>query len=1200
MIQYKLANNITGWIAFLIAATVYLLTLEPTASFWDCGQFILLANSLQVGHPPGAPFYMLMANIFSQFASDPSQIAIWVNAFSAIVSAFSIMFLFWTITHLTRKLLIGNGDTSELSLSQTIVIIGSGLVGALAFTFSTSVWFSAVEAEVYAFSILMTAVVFWLILKWEDNADKPHADKWIVLIAYVMGLSIGVHLLNLLAIPAIVLVYFFKKTKNPTWKGTVGALAISFGLVLALMSGLIPGFTKVGGWFELLFVNRFLMSYNSGVFAYLILFVGCIVWALFETLSPKGNETRARFAFFLSLGLSGILFIGYNPWIWALLIAAGLFFALKYKKTNIRFINLSMSCLMVILIGYSSYAMLPIRSSAGTPVNLNAPEDIFALGRVLNREQYGETPLFHGTTFASQVMRDANGAPIMRSEGRRSWHRVVKTSPDQRDRYVYTRSRPEFKFTNTMFFPRMHSRPGGHPAFSNHMLGYERWGGISPENRNRPPTFFQNVRFLLDYQINFMYFRYLMWNFSGRQNDLQADGGITKGNWITGIPFFDQHIRGLGPQNDIAPDIVDNRGRTTFFMLPFLLGILGILFQLQYRERGTQHFLIVFMLFFMTGVAIVLFLNQTPFEPRERDYSFVGSFYAFAIWIGLGVAGISMFLQKYIKNPTIAASVATIACLFIPIQMASQNWDSHDRSGRTIARDTGMNYLVGLGENAIIFVNGDNDTFPTWYIQEVENFRTDVRVANLTFMQLGWYIDQLMNEKRESPPLPIEWTRVQYSCEETVLAHVLSRREIENILLQNDIPRHEFSRFFDMSAFRDTMSLTEALENLRYGRSHPRNALFAGNTQILPSDLFYLEVNADYVDWASMHARPTDRMTIDLADHSHVHRREVMVMEMLRNINNDNWNREIHFATTVGPSMYMNLDNANFSLVGMTFQVVPGEPLSGGVNIYRAFDNMVNHFRFGGLEYDPTIYFDETARRMISTFRMNFLQLINALIDEGKYDKARIALDRATTAMPGSAVPYTSDGLLFARAYFHIGETEKAEALMSEIVDRMQRNLNWLQRLRPRQMSGAIVDILGNIRPLLLATRIYHQFDLERYQLLADDLLQRAEVFYQSNVRAGGNTILQDFGDIILQGLTDDAVRTYMRERRLAIHAVEAGLGHSVLTNDPVMQERISALIDEVLDESEEARVAEEIMDRALRMMQRYSPELFERYQSIN
>ena len=1188
MNKYNLINNLTGWIAFLTAAIVYLLTLEPTASFWDCPQFILLADSLQVGHPPGAPFYLLMANIFAQFAGDPTRIAIWVNAFSAVVTAFSILFLFWTITHLTRKLLIGNADVSTLSLSQLITVIGSGLVGALAFTFSTSVWFSAVEAEVYAFSIFMTAVVFWLILKWEDNADKPHADKWIVLIAYVMGLSIGVHLLNLLAIPAIVLVYYFKKKENPSWKGTIGALAISFGLVLALMSGLIPGFTKLGGWFELLFVNRFHFPFHTGAFFYLGLFVSCLVWAIFETHSKKGNEKRARFAFFASLALSGILFIGYNPWVWALLLVAGAYFSFKYKKMNTRIINLTMTCLMVILIGYSSYAMLPIRSSANTPLDLNSPEDVFALGRVLNREQYGETPLFHGTTFASQPVRDVNGDVVVTGE-RRQWRRQVKDHPGERDRYVYTMI-PSWKFTNTMFFPRMHSTPH-HPAFGNHMVGYEQWGRVT--DQNRPPTFLQNIRFLLDYQINFMYFRYLMWNFSGRQNDIQGDGGITNGNWITGIPFFDRHILGLGPQRDIAPDIVNNRGRTTFFMLPFLLGILGMLFQLRNKERGNQHFLIVFMLFFMTGVAIVLFLNQTPFEPRERDYSFVGSFYAFAIWIGIGVATIVTFLQKYIKNPTVAASVATIACLFIPVQMATQNWDSHDRSGRTIARDTGMNYLVGLGENAIIFVNGDNDTFPLWYIQEVEGFRTDVRVANLAFLQTEWYIDQLLYPLRESTPVPIEWRRTQYSDSERTRAHVITRQELEDGLRRTGRQPHEFSRFFDLNAFRDTISLSETLEELRYGRSHPANPFNVGSTQVIPGDLLYIDVPVDYVNWESMHARPSDRMTISLEGHSFVSLQQLMQMEMINNINNDNWEREIHFASTVGSSLYLNLHNTNnLSLVGMTLQIVPGEPLSGGVNIHRAFDNMVNHFRFGGLEYDPTIYFDETARRMITTFRWNFIQLINALIEEEMYDKARIALDRAVTAMPGSAVPYGRDGIMFARALFMIGEEEKAEALLSEIIPRMHQNLNWFQRLRPHQIASTMHDIYrNNLNPLLLATRIYQQFNLEQYQYMVDDLLLRAQSFYQSGVPS--------LGDMILHEITDDAIRTYMIERRIAILQAEAQLGLSVITTEEDM-ERFHDLVDELMEESAQAQVASTVMDQTLRMMQIFSPRLFEHYRNFN
>jgi tetratricopeptide (TPR) repeat protein len=1152
MSKYKLINNITGWVAFLIAAIVYLLTLEPTASFWDCGQFILLAHQLQVGHPPGAPFYMLMANLFSQFASDPSQVAVWVNAFSAIASAFTILFLFWTITHLVRKLFIGKKEC-ELSLAQTIVIIGSGLVGALAFTFSTSFWFSAVEAEVYAFSSLMTAVVFWLILKWEDNADKPHADKWIVLIAYVMGLSIGVHLLNLLCIPAIVLVYYFKKKDNPTWKGTVSALLVSFGFILVLMYGIIPGFVKVGGWFELFFVNTLRMSYNSGLFVYLILLIGSIVWALFETLSPRGKEKRARLAFFISLGLSGVMTIGHNGWVWAVLVITGGYFAFKFKKMNMRFINLTMTCLMMILIGFSSYAMLPIRSSANPPLDLNSPEDIFSLGRVLSREQYGETPLFYGTTFASQVVRDANGVAVI-SDERRRWHRIVKTSPDQRDQYVYVTA-PRFRHTNTMLFPRMHSTPS-HPAFGNHIIGYERWGGVT--DRNRPPTFIQNIRFLIDYQINFMYFRYLMWNFSGRQNDLQGDGGITQGNWITGIPFFDRHVLGLGPQDNIAPDIADNRGRNKYFMLPFLLGIIGILYQFRLKERGKQNFLVVFALFFMTGVAIVFYLNQTPFEPRERDYSFVGSFYAFAIWIGMGVAGISLFLKKYLKNSTIAATVATIACLFVPIQMATQNWDDHDRSGRTMARDMGKNYLVGLGENAIIFTMGDNDSFPLWYAQEVEGFRRDVRVANLSFLQIEWYIDQLLLQSHESPPVPINWTQLEYSDNERIMAHIISRREIENTLQRSGVLPHEFPRFFDMNAFRDTISLSQTLEDLRNNQSRPNNPFTTGRTQIIPGDLLYMEVDTSEVDWAAMHASPTDRMVINLGRTSLISRAEMMILEMLNNINNDNWQREIHFATTVPSESYMNLHNmGNLSLHGITYQIVPGTALSRGVNTDRMFDNMVNKFRFGGLEENPNIHLDETNRRSVLILRGNFIQLVHALIEEGRYDKARIALDRAVTAMPSSAVPYGNEGLSFARAYYRLGETEKAEALIDEIKDRVNRNLDWFVRLRPRQINNTLSDIISrNINPLLFTTSIYQQFDIERYQILVDDLLERAQTFYLLGVPFVGDTILRE--------LTQGAIS-----------------GFHFAAGDPERQ-----------------AVEEEVMDRTLRMMQHFSPRLLEHFQN--
>lgn len=1151
MTKYKLINNITGWGVFVIAAIVYLLTIEPTASFWDCGEFITQAYKLEVGHPPGAPVFMLLGNLFTQFASDASQVAKMVNAMSALLSAFTILFLFWTITHLTRKLIIGN-NAAELSLGQTIAVIGSGLVGALAYTFSDTFWFSAVEGEVYAFSSMLTALVFWLILKWEENAHKPHSDKWIVLIAYIMGLSIGVHLLNLLCIPAIVLVYYFKKTQTPTWKGGLTALLISFGLIIILMYGIIPGFTKVGGWFELFFVNTLGMGYNSGLFAYIILLIASIVWALFETISEKGKSSRARIAFFFSLALSGVLFIGGSIWLYVLLLAAGAYFAFRYKEMNIKFINLAMTSLMVIIIGFSAYAIIPIRSAANPPLDLNSPEDVFSLGAMLNREQYGQTPLVHGTTYASQVKRNADGGAVIKSEDTK-YARIVKTSPEQKDEYV-PYSTPNYEYTNTMLFTRMHSH-SMNPSFRNHIMGYERWGNATQQNVK--PTFFQNLRFLFDYQINFMYWRYFMWNFSGRQNDIQSDGGITNGNWITGIGFIDNHVLGLGPQDNIAPDIADNKGRNKYYMLPFLLGIVGIIYQLRLKERGKQSFAVVFMLFFMTGLAIVLYLNQTPYEPRERDYAYAGSFYAYAIWIGMGVAGVSLFLRKYLKNTVTAAAVATGACLFVPILMAAQNWDDHDRSGRTLARDTGMNYLSCVGENGILFTNGDNDTYPLWYVQETEGFRTDVRVTNLSFLQTSWYVDQLMRQAYESEPLPIDWTRAQYAGSAGDYAHILTKSEIENVLRSNNIPPVSYSSYYDVNAFRDTISLAQTMDNLRSGgeNARPANPFNTGETGIIPGNILYMDVDTAQVDWSAIHSRPASRMYVNLEGKSGVRLNELMILEMLKNINADNWKREIHFATTISPSLYMNLQNRNFSLNGLSYQVVPGTPLSHGVNTDVAFENMMN-FRWGGLEKNPDIYLDETNRRMISTFRLYFTQLVNALVEEGKKDKALAALDKATTMMPGSAVAYGTDGLLFARAYYSLGETEKAEALIGEITDRINRNLDWFDRLKPVQLSNTLTDLLyNNINPMLLVASIYQQFDKDKYQTYVDDLLQRAQFYYSIGIPYAGDTIVKE--------ITDRSIRGY----------------HLAEESDTVTQ-----------------TLEEGTMQKALRMMQQFSPQLLEQY----
>ncbi|MDD4777456.1 MAG: DUF2723 domain-containing protein [Fermentimonas sp.] len=1153
MSKYKLINNISGWVVFAVAATVYLLTIEPTASFWDCGEFITSAYKLEVGHPPGAPFFMLVGNFFTQFAKDTSQVAMMINIMSALMSALTILFLFWTITHLTRKL-IQKSSNDVLTVGQTIAVIGSGVVGSLVYTFSDTFWFSAVEGEVYAFSSMLTALVFWLILKWEDNADKPHSDKWLVLIAYVMGLSIGVHLLNLLCIPAIVLVYYFKKNENANWKGAMKALLVSFGLIIILMWGVIPGFTKVGGWFELLFVNSFGLPYNSGVFFYLLILVASIAMGLYHTISSKSNEKRARAALFASLALTGVLFISGSPLLWVILIAAGAYFVFKSKKISMRFINLSVSCLMVILVGFSAYALIPIRSSANTPLDLNSPEDIFSLGSYLNREQYGQTPLIHGTTYASKIARNADGTAIIDGE-RTSYKQVVKTSPEEKDRYEKTTS-PNYKYTNTMLLPRMHSNPNN-PSFQNHIMGYERWGGVIDQNKK--PTLLQNLKFMFGYQFNYMYWRYFMWNFSGRQNDIQGDGGITSGNWITGIPFIDEHVLGLGPQDDMAPDIVNNKGRNKYYMLPLILGIIGILYQLRLKERGKQSFIVVFLLFFMTGLAIILYLNQTFMEPRERDYAYAGSFYAFSIWIGMGVSGVSLFLRKYLKNTKAATAIASAACLFVPIQMASQNWDDHDRSGRTLARDTGMNYLSSVGENAILFTNGDNDTYPLWYVQETEGFRTDVRVTNLSFLQTEWYIDQLLRPAYESEPLPIKWSRPRYSGDEGSAAFVISKEEIESVLRQSEIPPVSFSNYYDRNAFRDTISLKQTMENLRTGEnSRPANPFNTGNTSVIPGDILYLDVDSSKVDWDALAAEPTDRMLVSLAGKQAVYRHELMILELLSNLNDDNWERPLHFATTITPSLYMNLQDNNFSLNGLTYQVVPGTPLNNGVNLEAAFDNMVNKFRWGGLENNPDVYMDQTSRRMLSTFRLYFTQLIDELINAGENEKALIALNKITSMVPDSAVSYGTDGLLFARAYYRLGENEKADALITEIHNRINANLNWFERLKSVQIANTMTDIIyNNISPLMLIKNIYQQYDNDKYLLLTDDLLQRAQAFYMKGIPYVGDTILRE--------ITDSAVRGYY-----------------------------STPADDTIRQTEE----EEIMQKAMGMMKQFNPRLLEQYSS--
>ncbi|EXY62607.1 glycosyltransferase family 117 protein, partial [Bacteroides fragilis] len=921
MKQYKTVNNLVGWITFLIAATVYCMTIEPTASFWDCPEFITTAYKLEVGHPPGAPFFMLTANLFTQFVSDPALVAKMVNYMSALMSGACILFLFWSITHLVRKLVIT--DETNITRGQLITVMGSGLVGALAYTFSDTFWFSAVEGEVYAYSSMFTAIVFWLILKWEDVADQPHSDRWIILIAYLTGLSIGVHLLNLLCLPAIVLVYYYKKVPGANAKGSLLALAGSMVLVAAVLYGIVPGVVKVGGWFELLFVNSLGMPFNTGVIVYVALLAAAIIWGIYESYNEK-SRTRMNLSFLLTIAMLGIPFYGHGAsaviiGILVLGVLAAYLFASKLNekiRMSARTMNTALLCTMMIMVGYSSYALIVIRSVANTPMDQNSPEDIFTLGEYLGREQYGTRPLFYGPAYSSKVALDVeDGYCVPRQKSTDTKYvRKEKTSPDEKDSYVELPGRVEYEYAQNMLFPRMYS--SAHTAYykswqdiTGYDVPYDQCGEMLMVNM---PTQWDNIKFFFSYQLNFMYWRYFMWNFAGRQNDIQSSGEIEHGNWITGIPFIDNLL--YGDQNMLPQELKDNKGHNVFYCLPLILGIIGLFWQAWRGQKGIQQFWVVFFLFFMTGIAIVLYLNQTPGQPRERDYAYAGSFYAFAIWIGMGVAGIVHLLRNYMKEVP-AAALTSAVCLLVPIQMASQTWDDHDRSGRYVARDFGQNYLMSLQEsgNPIIYTNGDNDTFPLWYNQETEGFRTDARTCNLSYLQTDWYIDQMKRPAYDSPALPITWDRTEYM-----------EGQNEYVPIRPDFKKQIDKAY--KAAEEEVLNgkNPEALNNIRaqFGDNpyELKNILkywvrTKDGQAVIPTDSIVVKIDKEAIRRSGMMIPEAlgdsipDYMHISLKDEKGnpkraLYKSELMMLEMLANAN---WERPIYMAITVGTDNQLNM-----------------------------------------------------------------------------------------------------------------------------------------------------------------------------------------------------------------------------------------------------------------------------------------------------
>jgi hypothetical protein len=1064
MKKFQIANNITGGLVFAIAATVYLMTIEPTASFWDCGEFITSAYKLEVGHPPGAPLFMLIGNLFSHL-TDVANAAKMVNSMSALFSALTILFLFWTITHLTRKMLMKENE--QMTLSQTILILGCGLVGALAYTFSDTFWFSAVEGEVYASSSLFTAVVFWLILKWEEHADAPHAERWIILIAYFMGLSIGVHLLNLLCIPAIVLVYYYKKYPNPTSKGTLFALLISFVIVAIVLFGVVQGLVEVCGWFELFFVNHLGMPYNTGVFAYLITIVGVLSWAIWETMRGGNvNEKRMKTAFILSTTLLGIPFVGNGYFFGILLIAALTIFLFGYKRINIKAINTILISMLVILIGYSTFALILIRATADTPMNQNKPSDIFTLRTYLAREQYGETPLIYGKTYVSERKWESQGrqrVPVLKP-GTPTWTRVIKESADEKDRYfISSKNEREVYMEETcMLFPRMYSS-----IEESHIAGYKDWGDVkgtpvpiinmAGESKTiMKPTFRENLTFFFRYQLNFMYWRYFMWNFSGRQNDIQGHGNIMHGNWITGIKFLDE-MR-VGPQEHMPYDIIHNKGHNVFYMLPLILGIIGILVQvLQKGNKGVQSFWITFFLFFMTGIAIVLYLNQYPFQPRERDYAYAGSFYAFCIWIGVGVVGIARLLERIPLPPVVAATTATYLCLFVPIQMVSQTWDDHNRSGRYVARDFGRNYLESCEPNAILFTHGDNDTFPLWYVQSVEGVRTDVRVCNTSYLQTDWYINQMKRQAYNSDPLPISWTYKDY---------LQGKRDVIYLIPQTDKPIGMGTALNFMRSDNKKHQFSSGDIMFNYLPS-PKLALQIDSANVVKNKT----VNVEYEPFIEK------ELTINFEGKNAIRIADIITLDM---IYTNKWERPIYYAATVPGNLYNYVAN-NLQKTGLALELLPINTTAHDItiNTKKMYDNVMNKFKWGGID-KPGIYLEENTMRMCKVYRQTlFTDLAEALIKEEKIDSAINVLNRCIEVIPEENVPYDYTVYPIAQLYFSLGKTEEAKNITAKMLDYIMTEVDWMLRIKPSQRESFQRNINYNMVIMRDILNISLQYDKE-------------------------------------------------------------------------------------------------------------------------
>lgn len=977
-------NIIVGWVLFLISGFVYILTVEPTVSFWDCGEFILSSWKLQVGHPPGAPLFLMLGRVFSLFSfGDQSNAALMINIMSALASAFTVMFLYWTIVHLAGKLY--SGKFSNLDLVTSISIIAAGIVGSLAYAFSDTFWFSAVEGEVYATSSLFTAVVFWAILKWENESEKSYSKRWLVLIAYLMGLSIGVHLLNLLALPAIVLVYYFKNYRI-TSGGILKALGFSAILLFLLVFGLLPYTVKIAGWFELFFVNALAMPFNSGLYIYIVCIIVLFIW--------------------------------------------GIYFSIRKNK---KILNLGLTFLAAIMIGYSSIAMIMIRANAKPPMNQNDPSDLFSMIYYVNREQYGSAPLLKGQYYSAPVV------DVERETGG-----YVKGD----DKYEpYTRAKYQYDSRFTTFFPRMYS------SDQNHIKEYEYWAdvkgkkitvqGRSGTSNLTVPTFSENLKFFFRYQAGYMFWRYFMWNFAGRQNDIQGNGNVFHGNWISGIPFIDDYR--LSDQDSLPDDLKNNPGRNRYYFLPLIFGLAGLIWQFKRNREGLW---VVATLFIMTGIAIVVYLNQYPLQPRERDYAYAGAFYAFSIWIGLGALMFIELVSRIFNKKVALITVFPLAIILVPVILITQNWDDHDRSGRYTARDIGANYLNSCDSNSILFTYGDNDSFPVWYAQDVEGIRTDVRVANLSYLSAGWYIEMMKRKAYESDPLPISLTREKYSP---------GQREQMPVIEQIERP-------IDINDILDFVVMDDKQAKIDFtGRGDFYNYIPVKKF-LIPVDTAKVKDNGivDKKYWPGL----KENIIWEYPGRE-MYKNDLVIMDI---IGTNEWTRPLYYASTVPPQNYKGLDRF-FKMEGLAYQIVPADTLPGAMsenselNTQKMYYNIMKRFKWGNAS-DPDVYLDEVNRRMFNNFRRMFGRLATELALEGDMLRAREVLQRCEEVIPSDKIPHNYYSISLLEGYLAADMDDEAMHMADILIVNSSQYLDYIIGLDYLHRYGLDILTAMNIESL--------------------------------------------------------------------------------------------------------------------------------------